>query len=158
MGSSRRRGVRQSARLRLVLRCSDPLGGRYYSADEAIIDNGFPLFAQRHRPLVSGGFRILLALDADRHLAQRLLDVFLEMRRRAVRVQRGLIAELLVNEEACRIGDVPVHDEHHAPWFLSRFGGKFPEQTRGVCLTTRVRGPRDGQRYHTRQVVMTGRP
>ncbi len=57
---------------------------------------------------VSGVYRSPCSALAD--VAQRLDGVLLKMRRLAMSLQRGIIAILLVDEEAPRIGLVAVHD------------------------------------------------
>src|SRR5271170_1681278 len=66
----------------------------------------------------------------------------------AVGFQRGVVFVLLVDEEAARLGLVPVYLVHRAARFLARLFGKFLKQRGHFGLVPYFRHPGDCQNHH----------
>jgi hypothetical protein len=122
--------------------------------DDVVIIDGFPL------PLAGGGLgegrlqRHVLHSFALREQRQRLLqDHLLEVRRLLVRLERGFVAEHLVEQELRRIGHTPVHRYQLYAGFLARLRKEARDDIgAGVGLTV-ARPPRHGERQ---LAVLTG--
>jgi len=87
--------------------------------------------------LLTGERRIQLALFAFSDVLQRSDGVLLKMRGFAVGLQSGLVAILLVDEEARSVGAVPVDDVHQAARLLPGSGLKFAEDSSDLVFMPR---------------------
>ena len=72
----------------------------------------------------------------------------LKMGRAAMRLERGGITILFVDEEAAGIVSVPVDDVHQASWLLTRSCFQLGEDDRNLILVSRMGQPMHRQDKH----------
>src|SRR5215469_2515409 len=128
------------------------VSGGVKTRDKGIV--GFPL------PLAGGGLgegrlqRHVLHSFALREPRERLLqDHPLEVRRLLVRLERGFVAEHLVEQELRRIGHTPVHRYQLYARFLARLRKEARDDIGAGVRLTVARPPRHGERQ---LAVLTG--
>ena len=75
-----------------------------------------------------------------------------------MRFQRGIVLVLLVDEEAARLGLVPVHLVHGASRFLAGLFGEFFKQCGNFGFVPNLRHPGNCQHHHRSLLPAAGPP